>query len=166
MVFLMFLRIYPSVFVKGSTVQTDWIRLSVAASHVHLLFSGSGVRSEVTCGLSSATVWGSCGASATTTQPGSTRGATEEASFRDWPAAQTTFTRRQTSRVSTSMRTRGGTLWPATPTGNCSEQHLGWRIYLSGNKMWLIGPQRSALCRNPTTGAGAAKLWAAVRLWI
>lgn len=94
---------------------------SQSLPHVHSLCSGSGVRSEVTCGPSSATVWGSCGASATTTQPGSTRVATGAASSRDWPAARTTFTHRQTSRVSTSTRTRGGTLWPATPTGDCAE---------------------------------------------
>lgn len=156
MVFLMFLRIlhqfYPSLFIMCYTLWADWIRPSVAASHVHLLFSGSGVRSEVTCGLSSATVSGSCGASATTIQPGSTRGATEEASSRDWPAARTTFTHRQTSRVSTSMRTKGGTLWPATPTGDWSEQYLGWTICLSSNKMWPMGLQRPALCRNSTSG--------------
>lgn len=150
MVFLLFLSIlhqfHHSIFIVCSTVWADWFRFSVAASHVHLLFSGSGVRSEVTCGLSSATVSGSCGASATTTQPGSTPAATEEASSRGWPAARTTFTHRQTSRVSISMRTRGGTLWPDTPTGDCCERHLGWRIYLSGNKMWL--------CQNSTTGTG------------
>lgn len=57
-----------------------------------------------------------------TTLPGSTLEAMEEASPRVWLAAQTTFTHRQMLRVSTSMRTRGGTLSQATPTGTVLAQ--------------------------------------------
>lgn len=60
---------------------------------------------------------GLCGALAMTTLHGATLEATEEDSFREWPAPPIIFTHRQMSRVSTSMKTRGGILSPATPTG-------------------------------------------------
>lgn len=60
-----------------------------------------------------------------TTQPGFTLGAMEEASSRDWPAAQIIFTHRQMWRASTSMRIKDGTLSLATLTGELVCFQLG-----------------------------------------
>lgn len=72
-----------------------------------------------------------------TTLPGFTPVAMEEASSRDCPAAQTTFSHRRMSRVSISMRTRGGTLSAATPTG---------RVLAPGSAEILV--KEGSLCLN------------------